>query len=208
MRKTLLLCLAGAFLSYAVDYTRLDKELAKQKQENILRDLRIERKTGKLRESALDRELKRFEILEEASLVEVYKSLLSAKSLPVKSSGYVGKVLFTDGIALYTGMETPFGEVNVERMKIGSLWIDMGGFTKPQAGFQSPQLPQTAPQAGAGIGPMPPPPPLPPRQPQVQQRPPAPAGPPAQVQPPASPAQPPAIQPPRTPIAPPAQQGR
>lgn len=166
MKKVLLLCITGT-IAFAMDYEKLDRELAIQKQENVLRELRIERKTGKLREKSVDRDLKRAEILDKAAISEAYKNLITAKSLPVKSNGYVGKVLLTDGIALHSGMETPYGKVRVEEMRVGSFWIDAGSFGRTQASIQSPQLPQASSQMGTSAVLTAPPPPPPP--PPVQQ---------------------------------------
>lgn len=163
MRKVAVICLAGLIGSYAMDFSELDKELAKHKKENMLREIRIERKTGRLKEKEVDREVKRSRIYDEVFMIESYKGLLSAKTVQIRSNGYVGKVLITDNVAIYTGMETPYGEVNVGNMKIGSLWIDINGIVK-QAGVQAPTIPATG---GQGIGailppPAPPPPPPPP----------------------------------------------
>lgn len=184
MRKVAVICLAGLISSYAMEFSELDKVLARHKQENILREIRLEKKTGRLKEKEVDRELRRARVYDEISKIEAYKSLLGAKSIQIKSSGYVGNVLFTDNLAIYTGMETPYGEVDVGNMKIGSLWIDVLGIVK-QTGMQAPLIPAVG-QGVSAILPPPAPPPPPPVPPKGE------APPSAQPQPPVT--QPPATQ--------------
>lgn len=119
MKKSVML-LTFIGIVYGTEYGWLDRELARNRKEKIMSELNQEKTDRKIRE-----------LMARASMIEAMRSYMSAKSLNLKVSGQVGKVLLTDGPAMYTGMQTPLGEVNTEDMKIGSLWIDIYGIAKP-----------------------------------------------------------------------------